>query len=155
MHMRSQKNRTTHLTPHEMLTGRVMPTPRIRGDDKGPPLEHLQREIRCYVQQLSLIHKTIYAQAKEREPVSNPQVDTAGLVQPGDWVYVKVFRRKSLHPRREGPYRVTHVTPTAVRVQGSSVWYHLNFCCRALKPGDDKEAQLSNETGWRTCSWSS
>src|SRR4029434_10271573 len=39
MHMRSQKNRTTHLTPHEMLTGRVMPNPRIRGDDKGPPLE--------------------------------------------------------------------------------------------------------------------
>ena len=145
MHMRSQKNRTTHLTPHEMLTERVMPTPRIRGDDKGPPLEHLQREIRCYVQQLSLIHETIYAQAKEREPVNNPQVVTAGLVQPGDWVYVKVFRRKSLHPRREGPYRVTHVTPTAVRVQGSSVWYHLNFCCRALKPGDDKEAQLSNE----------
>lgn len=138
MHMRSQKNRITHLTPHEMLTGRVMPTPRSRGDDKGPSLEQLQREIRSYVQQLSLIHKTIYTQAKRQEPVNNPQADTGGPVKPGDWVFVKKFKRKSLQPRREGPYRVTQVTPTAVRVQGSSVWHHLNFCYRAIAPEESQ-----------------
>src|SRR4029434_8032010 len=91
MHMRSQKNRTTHLTPHEMLTGRVMPTPRIRGDNKGPPLKHLQREIRSYVQQLFLFHKIIYLQVMRQELLSNPQVDVYGLAQPGDWVYAKAF----------------------------------------------------------------
>ena len=134
MHMRSQKNRITHLTPHEMLTGRMMPTPRIRGEDRGPLLEHLQKEIRSYVQQLSSVHKVIYTQAKRREARIIQWMEMPKPIKPGDWVYIKIFRRTSIQPRREGPYRVTQATSTAVRVQGSSVWYHLNFCYRAPVP---------------------
>ncbi|KAI1887946.1 hypothetical protein AGOR_G00179980 [Albula goreensis] len=40
-------------------------------------------------------------------------------VTPGDWVYVKVFKRQWNEPRREGPYKVVLTTPIAVKVQGN------------------------------------
>ncbi|KAL2076907.1 hypothetical protein ACEWY4_027497 [Coilia grayii] len=134
MHMRTQTNRSLNLSPHEILTGRSFPSPRYRGEDRGPPLELLQREIRQYVQQLSLVHKTVYAQALRREPLQGPADEVQRPIQPGDWVFVRVFKRSSLQPRREGPFQVTRATPTAVQIRGSNVWYHLNFCCRAPDP---------------------
>ena len=75
MHMRSQIKHTTHLTSHEVPMRRAMPIPRIQGDGRSPPLKHLQREIRSYVQQLFLFHKIIYLQVMRQELLSNPQVD--------------------------------------------------------------------------------
>lgn len=137
MQMRSQQNRSTHLTPHEMLTGRPMPVPKVRANGKGPPLDQLREEIRHFMEQLSLIHKTIYKQEKEQEKLKTEVQPPPPPIQPGDWIYLKVFRRSCLQPRAEGPYRVAQVTPTAVRVQGSKTWYHLTACFRAPDPGPD------------------
>ncbi len=61
-----QTNRNTHLTPHEMLTGRPMSVPYCRGPYKGPPLEQLQMELCSYMKKLTAIHKAIYLQEKKK-----------------------------------------------------------------------------------------
>ena len=137
MSYRMQTNRMTHLTPHEMLTGRPMPAPNLRGPHKGPPLEQLQLEIREYIKQLTGIHKLIFQQEKNRVP--EPEDDPPRGVEPGDQVYIRVFRRKWNEPRREGPYKVTNATPTAIQVEGSSTWYHLNHCTKAAQPRTREE----------------
>ncbi len=68
MSYRMQTNRNTHLTLHEMLTGRPMPVPYCRGSYKGPPLEQLQMELRSYMKKLTAIHKAIYLQETRKEP---------------------------------------------------------------------------------------
>ena len=64
-------------------------------------------------------------------------------VEQGDQVYLRVFRRKWNEPRREGPYNVTNTTPTAIQVEGSATWYHLNYCTRAAQPKtrDEREEE--------------
>jgi hypothetical protein len=56
-------------------------------------------------------------------------------------VYLRVFRRKWNEPRREGPYKVTNATPTAIQVEGSATWYHLNHCTKAAQPRDEREEE--------------
>ena len=65
--------------------------------------------------QLTAIHRAIYLQEKSRVPESTKVTET--LVEPGDQVYIKVYRRKWHEPRREGPYTVVRATPTAVQVE--------------------------------------
>ena len=127
MHYKMQENRVTHSSPHEMLTGRPMPVPRMRGLYGGPSLKTLELELKQYVKQLTVIHETIYAQEREEE---NPEKQHQ--LKPGDLVYVRKFRRRWNEPRREGPFRITTTSPTALQVEGSSVWYHLNHCTRAI-----------------------
>ncbi|XP_056592765.1 uncharacterized protein LOC130411831 [Triplophysa dalaica] len=150
MNYRMQTNRTTNLTPHEMLTGRPMPVPYLRGPYDGPPLEQLQVELRTYMRQLTAIHEAISSQEQRRGPREDEEAPCA--IVPGDKVYLRVFRRKWNEPRREGPYTVTRATPTAVQVEGSTTWYHLNHCTRVpqLRRRDpeqpDEEAEDLSET---------
>ena len=64
-------------------------------------------------------------------------------VEPGDQVYLRMFRRKWNEPRREGPYKVTNATSTAIQVEGSATWYHLNHCTKAAQPKarDEREEE--------------
>lgn len=141
MSYRMQINRSTHLTPHEMLTGRPMPVPFSRGPYKGPPLEQLQMELRSYMMKLTAIHKAICVQERQKELDKETEI-TCPIV-PGDLVYLRVFRRKWNEPRREGPYKVVRATPTAVQVEGSTTWYHLNHCTRGPKAivGDEESGK--------------
>ena len=141
MSYRMKTNRTTHLTPHEILTGRSMPSPVIRGPQKGPPLEQLETELRRYMGQLTGIHRLIFQQEKGRVPELEKELPRG--VEPGDQVYLGMFRRKWNEPRREGPYKVANATPTAIQVEGSATWYHLNHCTKAAQPKarDDREEE--------------
>ncbi len=147
MSYRMQTNRVTNLTPHEMLTGRPMPVPYLRGPYEGPPLEQLQMELRAYMKQLTAIHEAINAQEQNRGP--REEEETPGAIQPGDRVYLRVFRRRWNEPRREGPYTVVRATPTAVQVEGSTTWYHLNHCTRVprLRPRRREEQPEIDEEG--------
>lgn len=46
---RIQTHSETHLTTHEMLTGRPRPTPILRGPHEGPALDQVEGELRAYV----------------------------------------------------------------------------------------------------------
>ncbi|KAL7857201.1 hypothetical protein SRHO_G00161000 [Serrasalmus rhombeus] len=133
MSMRMSTNRITHLTPHEMLTGRPMPVTYLRGPTRGPNLEQLQKELQEYVKCLTKIHKEIFTQVKGATEGRTSTIDDERLkeVLPGDYVYIKTFKRGWSEPRREGPFEVVLATPTAVKVKGRKVWIHLNHCSRA------------------------
>ncbi|KAF7695179.1 hypothetical protein HF521_006902, partial [Silurus meridionalis] len=135
MKMRSQTNRNTHLTPHELLTGRPMPVAFTQGPYTGSSLDQLEADMSSYCKHLMQIHRTLYSQVCEA--THGAQVDEPlQQVQPGDYVYIKVFKRKHWsEPRREGPFKVVLATPTAVKVEGKEYWYHLNHCCRAAVKG--------------------
>ncbi|KAL6473215.1 hypothetical protein MHYP_G00194030 [Metynnis hypsauchen] len=68
-------------------------------------------------------------------------------IQPGDKVFVKVFRRKWYNERREGPFEVVRSTGTAVQVKGSPTWYHFSHCVKA--PSDELPCSQSHDEGSR------
>lgn len=132
--MHSQTSRITHLTPHEMLTGRPMPLAFTRAPYTGPPLEQLENEMQNYVRALTRIHRHLYSHV--RDAVHGEEVPPVRQVEPGDYVWIRVFKRKhALQGRREGPFKVVAATPTAVRVEGRPNWYHLNHCSRGRGKG--------------------
>jgi hypothetical protein len=103
-------------------------------------------ELRAYMKQLTKIHEAIHTQEQNRGPREEEQAP--GAIQPGDQVYLRVFRRRWNEPRREGPYTVVRATPTAVQVEGSTTWYHLNHCTRVprLRPRR-REEQIESDGG--------
>ncbi|KAL7856316.1 hypothetical protein AOLI_G00199200 [Acnodon oligacanthus] len=110
-------NRVTHLTPHEMITGRPMPVTYLRGPTRGPNLEQLQKELQEYVKCLTKIHREIFTQVKGTTEgrTSNIADESLKEVLSGDYVYIKPFKRLWTEPRREGPFEVILATPTAIK----------------------------------------
>ncbi len=106
-----------------------------QGPYEVPPLEQSESELGSYVQHLTAIHKVIFQRVRgateDREAAIPDQLQR---ISPGDWVYVKVFKRKWNQPRHEGPFKVILATPTALKVEGKNVWFHLYHCCRAKDP---------------------
>lgn len=158
MACRSSELRDLHLTPHELAMGRRMPTSGWRTGGKGPSLAILEDEMRAYVNHMTILHKRISAYVSDRQKQEEVQQklddQRRNTVQPGDKVFVKVFRRKWYNERRQGPFEVVRCTGTAVQVKGSPTWYHLSHC---IKAQDDRgpcvwypDAEGSSEPGTRT-----
>lgn len=100
----------------------------------------LNQEIQLYIRQLSHVHNTILKAQKKRENQLGRNVqEERRPVQPGDYVYLRVFKKSCLNPRAEGPYRVTQATPWTVRITGSNLWYHLNSYFRAWRLEGEQE----------------
>lgn len=78
---------------------------------------------------LSNIHSRVYSSLPDPDAVTGTHT-----LQPGDWVYLKKYVRKSLEPRFEGPYLVQLTTPTSVKLEGRSTWVHASHCKKALVP---------------------
>lgn len=137
MTCRSTELRELHMTPHELLTGRRMPTPCLRTSGKGPSLSLLEDEMKAYVKYLTTLHRSISAYVSKKQEQQQQDVEEENrkteknTIKPGDKVFVKVFRRKWFNARREGPFEVVRCTGTAVQVKGSPTWYHLTHCVKA------------------------
>ncbi|XP_075781458.1 protein LBH isoform X5 [Pelodiscus sinensis] len=75
---------------------------------------------------------------KVKEALPKDPEQPCHLLEPGDWVYIKVHQRKTaLAPRWKGPYRVLLSTNTAVKCQGLPTWTHASHCKRTPPPRDD------------------
>lgn len=142
---RSSEVRHLHMTPYEMATGRRMSTPGIHmASGKGPNLALLDDGMKAYVRYMSNLHKkiaTYVCSKQERE--EQEEAENATVIRPGDKVYVKVHRRKWYTERRQGPYPVVRSTGTAVQIEGSPVWHHVNNCVKA--PRDEDEGSNDEE----------
>uniref|UniRef100_A0A3B4X5E9 Murine leukemia virus integrase C-terminal domain-containing protein n=1 Tax=Seriola lalandi dorsalis TaxID=1841481 RepID=A0A3B4X5E9_SERLL len=84
----------------------------------------------------------------ERDPTIEVKINNQPLentVQPGDKVFVKVFRRKWYNERREGPFEVVRSTGTAVQVKGSPTWYHLSHCVKIPSSSSHHRKRRNNK----------
>ncbi|XP_059570821.1 zinc finger protein RFP isoform X2 [Alligator mississippiensis] len=69
-------------------------------------------------------------------------------LEPGDWIYVKVYQRKNaLQPRWKGPFQVLLTTNSAVRCQGHQTWTHASHCKKVSPPLDPEAAVFQPRLG--------
>lgn len=148
MACRSSELRELHMTPFELAVGRCMTTPSLRTSGKGPSLSLLEDNMKAYVKYMSNLQRSISAYVTQKQEQTKKEEHRGATILPGDKVFVKVFRRKWFHPRREGPFQVLRSTGTAVQVEGSPTWFHVNHCIKAPEDNEgDGEQPRDPESG--------
>ncbi|KAL0596198.1 LOW QUALITY PROTEIN: Endogenous retrovirus group FC1 Env polyprotein [Plecturocebus cupreus] len=116
----------TGLSPFELLYGR----PFLVSHNflvQSPPLA-------SYLPYLSLLRHLLREHANRALPVVLGPGDSrpAAPLQPGDSVLLQELQPGSLQPRWSGPHIVILTTPTAAKLLGHTLWYHVS-CLKHLK----------------------
>lgn len=110
MHVTPNKE---ELSPFEMMHGRPYKIPLFPDISPGEETEHSLAE---YMTKLLKQKQINYVYSFPEGPVQTDE-----KVQVGDWVMIKVIKKKYWHtPRWEGPFQVLLTTPTAVRIAEKS-----------------------------------
>ncbi|XP_054483279.1 uncharacterized protein LOC129116393 [Anoplopoma fimbria] len=100
-----------------------------------PPLDVSQIEMSDYLHALTSLTTALSNQVVRAQAIV-PVEGEPSKVKVGDWVRVKVHKRKWTDPRWTGPYEVKEVTSHSVQVKGKSgaPWHHLTHCAPAPTP---------------------
>ena len=138
MSYRMQANRMTHLILHEMLEGSTYVFT-FEGPHKEPTIRTIRIRIKK-VYKTTNFHTQAHILSGERQSSRAEGKTTKG--GGARWPVVpEGFRRKWNEPRREGPFKVTNATLTAIEVEGSSTWYHLNHLQKRCSTKDEGGAR--------------
>ena len=96
-----------------------------------------QEKLTDYMKALTNFTEVLSAQVQAAARHSDEtQMETPVPVRPGDWVRVRVHKRKWPDPRWTGPWEVTECTSHAIRVKGrtGANWHHLSHCVPTDRP---------------------
>ncbi|CAB1332840.1 unnamed protein product, partial [Coregonus sp. 'balchen'] len=115
-----------------------------------PSLDVQQIEMTDYVMKLTEFSAALSSQVQKAQEGELSGSTLTLKVKVGDWVRVKVHKRKWLEPRWTGPYEVKEVTSHSVQVRGKSgvPWHHLTHCTPAPTPSrslTEVRADLSSQ----------
>ena len=115
--MHQQKGRDTHLSPHELLTGRPMPGP-PRDTNLVPDTALQHTEIGAYMRMLTKMTEFLSKQVQAARSTGEDTAEKGSSLSIGDWVWVKAPGKPKWHePLWTGPYQIAQVFHRAVRVQ--------------------------------------
>ncbi|MGH0191340.1 UNVERIFIED_CONTAM: hypothetical protein FKN15_062284 [Acipenser sinensis] len=128
MYMRGRSHSTLGLSPHEVLTGRIMCMP------NHPPftrqqltLQGCDDEMVAYCIALNNVLKNLFSKVQDALPDSAE--GPGHHIRPGDWIVIKDLRRQHWdQPRWIGPFQVLLITQTAVKVAEKATWVHASHC---------------------------
>ena len=135
MYMRMRKRTRSNLSPFEIL---FATPPHVGVDAPKAPLPSTalcENDMLTYCVQLSSALSDIRRQVS----AALPKEATGPLhkLQPGDFVVVKDFRRKSWKAKRwQGPFQILLITHTALKVAERATWIHASHCKKVPPPSE-------------------
>ena len=140
--IRSTPCRTTGLSPHEVLMGRIMST------GVSPPpttsraaLVWTDEAITDYTIALAKVIRQHHLKVSISLPIPSDS-PTHGF-HPGDMIMLKSLNPNVLLPRWQGPTQVLLTTRTTVKLQGKPEWIHARRC----RPAPPKEESTNASDG--------
>ena len=135
MSMRSTPHSSFGVTPHQLLTGRLMPCPFTATSDTGHVLLDQNTDITRYAVALANLAQNLSQQVTEILTRDPPQ--PRDEVQEGDWVWQKISKYHWHQPRWQGPFKVVKCHSHSVQLEKDgqiSNWIHKTHCSKSEPP---------------------